>query len=161
MPEIIRIGFGGGCHWCTEAVFQRLKGVEDVTQGYLNTTTDDLYSEGILLKFDPEIIPVKVLIEIHIRTHQSFHNHSMRDKYKSGIYVFNKNQKTEVVRNLHQLQEKFSEKIITEVYTIKVFKESREEIKNYYNKDPHRPFCIKYIEPKLDILRMEFKKYLK
>jgi peptide-methionine (S)-S-oxide reductase len=161
MAEYCKIGLGGGCHWCTEAVFQKIKGVKDVFQGYLNTTTDYEYSEGILITYDPNQISLEILLVIHIKTHQSFHNHSMRNKYRSGVYVFSNSQQKEVNNHLYQLQKQYSKKIITEVYSFNDFKESREQIRNYYGKDPQRPFCIKYIEPKLKILRMEFSKYLK
>ena len=78
---MVKIGFGGGCHWCTEAVFQSLIGVETVEQGYI-ASEDDMtsFSEAIIVHFNQEEITLKALIEIHLFTHKSTSNHSMRSK---------------------------------------------------------------------------------
>jgi len=71
MAEIEKIAMGGGCHWCTEAVFQSLKGVQLVEQGFIASHgNSDKFSEGVIVHFDPHLIPLEVLIEIHLHTHQ-------------------------------------------------------------------------------------------
>ena len=68
----IKIALGGGCHWCTEAVFQSLKGVEKVNQGYVASTGENnWFSEAVIVHFNDEIITLKTLIEIHLHTHKS------------------------------------------------------------------------------------------
>ncbi|WP_317040044.1 peptide-methionine (S)-S-oxide reductase [Flavobacterium tructae] len=87
------IGFGGGCHWCTEAVFDFFKGVTNVQQGWIKSEApDDTFSEAVLVDFDSRIIPLEVLIEAHLITHSSTSNHSMREKYRSAIYFFDRNE---------------------------------------------------------------------
>ena len=82
------IGLGGGCHWCTEAVFQSLRGVTQVEQGYIAAIApDDSLSEGVIVHYNPAIISISVLIEIHLHTHKSTSNHSMRDTYRSAVYA--------------------------------------------------------------------------
>ncbi|SDR79423.1 peptide-methionine (S)-S-oxide reductase [Gramella sp. MAR_2010_147] len=160
--EVEKIGFGGGCHWCTEAVFQSLKGVEKVDQGYVSTTMKpEKFSEGVLVYFNPDVIGLKKLVEIHLRTHKSTSDHSMRSKYLSAIYVFSHLQYHEVNSKLLEFEINPKNKIITKAYFFGSFKTSREEIKNYYQTDPERPFCTKYIEPKLAILQDQYQKYLK
>jgi peptide-methionine (S)-S-oxide reductase len=86
-----RIAFGGGCHWCTEAVFQQVVGVLKVEQGYVASKAKQSdYSEGVIIHYDRDKISLKSLIEIHLHTHQSTSNHSMRNKYRSAIYTIMK-----------------------------------------------------------------------
>lgn len=156
-----KIGLGGGCHWCTEAVFQSLIGVQKVTQGYIASEEyKGVYSEGIILEFDPTLIPVKILIDIHLATHKSTSNHSMRPKYRSAIYVFSDTQReaTEIV--LEIIRNEYSEKIITEVLLFDELKVSRNEIQNYYYSNPEKPFCRMYIDPKIKILQTQFSSQL-
>ncbi len=84
-----RIGLGGGCFWCSEAVFQNLRGVAQVAQGFIYShPPHDSLSEAVLVDFDPAQISLADLIEIHLRTHASTSQHSMRQKYRSAIYAF-------------------------------------------------------------------------
>ncbi|MDT0649888.1 peptide-methionine (S)-S-oxide reductase [Autumnicola edwardsiae] len=157
-----KIALGGGCHWCTEAVFQALKGVEKVEQGYVASTEEhSAFSEAVIVHFISEEIPLKRLIEVHLYTHNSTSNHSMRSKYRSAIYYFNFQQKAEAEKSLMALQADFSETIITKVYPFGVFEPSREEIRDYYLKNPEKPFCKTYIEPKLKLLLQQFSKELR
>ena len=152
------IALGGGCHWCTEAVFQSLRGVQNVEQGYVSSTggENSTFSEAVIIHFNQEVIPLEKLIEVHLYTHKSTSDHSMRSKYRSAVYYFEEQQKARSLVTLTNLQVSFSEKIITKVYPFKEFKASREEIRNYYLKDPEKPFCKNFIDPKLKILREQF-----
>jgi len=161
MDDITRIGFGGGCHWCTEAVFQALRGVRCVKQGFIRSVPPyDTFSEAVSITFNPAIIPLSVLMDIHLRTHASGSNHSMRGKYRSAIYVHNPEQGEQVRRVLKGLQEGFNTPRITRVLEFKAFKESEARFQNYYENGPERPFCTRYIDPKLTLLRQEYGQYL-
>ena len=157
-----KIAFGGGCHWCTEAVFQQIGGVLKVEQGYVasNGKYAD-YSEGVIVHYDRDKISLESLIEIHLHTHQSTSNHSMRNKYRSAIYYFNENDKIEALAILKNLRTDFDKEIITEVLPFVSFKSSREEIQNYYLKGPDKPFCQNFISPKLELLKKKFYTSLK
>lgn len=160
--KIQKIGLGGGCHWCTEAVFQSLRGVHIVEQGFVASTgKNSTFSEAVIVHFNPEIISQEKLIQVHLYTHKSTSNHSMRSKYRSAVYYFEEHQKSEVNKTLQKLQEFFTDKIITETYPFVEFKPSRQEIQNYYFKDPEKPFCKRYIHPKLKLLREQFSKEVK
>lgn len=162
MKEISKIGFGGGCHWCTEAVFQSLKGVYNVEQGWIASEGEaNAFSEAVIVEFDASIIPLEILIEVHLRTHKSTSEHSMRKKYRSAIYVFNQDEKANVSKILEVLQPKFSSQLVTQVLSFSKFKPSREEIVNYYYKNPQKPFCETYINPKLKLLLNAFSDYTK
>lgn len=146
-----KIGFGGGCHWCTEAIFASLKGVHQVEQGWIDSHTPEAstLSEAVIVHFDPSLLTLEILIEIHLLTHNATSNHSLRQKYRSAIYTFDDVQIQEAHRILKTQQASFAKPLITKVYPFKAFKGNEEKFLNYYHKDPQRPFCKRYIEPKL------------
>lgn len=157
-----KIGLGGGCHWCTEAVFQSLRGVHKVSQGYISSKEyASSFSEGVIVEFDPRVIPLQVLLEVHVLTHKSNSDHSMRPKYRSAVYAFSETQRKSAQKVLQELTEKNRSKIITETLSYQAFKASREEILNYYYNNPERPFCKTYIDPKIKILQKQFSDQLR
>jgi len=156
-----KIALGGGCHWCTEAVFQVLKGVVKVEQGYVASVDGNAsFSEAVIVHFKEDKIALAVLIEIHLYTHNSTSNHAMRDKYRSAIYTFSEVQKKEAVHILNGFKNAFEDQIITEILPFSEFKASREAIQNYYKKNPEKPFCKQFINPKLKLLVDKFSKYV-
>jgi len=159
--SISKIGFGGGCHWCTEAFFQVLKGVKKVEQGWIASfDKQSSFSEAVIVSFDPLEISLDILVKVHLETHQSSSNHSMRKKYRSAVYTFTASQKGEAKTIIKSLQHEFDHKLITQVYSFKSFKPSPVEIQNYYRKNPSKPFCQKYIEPKLQFITDHFETQL-
>ena len=161
LVNIEKIPFGGGCHWCTEAVFQSLKGVIEVEQGFVSSDGEnESFSEAVIVHFDIEKIILKTLVEIHLLTHKSTSEHAMRKKYRSAIYYFDRNQKKEVVKILDDLQARIDSKIITKILAYKSFKSSDERFLNYYFNNPSKPFCETYINPKLQVLMQHYGKYV-
>jgi peptide-methionine (S)-S-oxide reductase len=161
MANNTKIALGGGCHWCTEAVFQALKGVLNVEQGFVASEGEyTAFSEAVIVHFNPDVITLKTLIEIHLRTHKSTSNHSMRTKYRSAIYAFSDSQGIEAETILNVFQLEFDNKLITKVYSFLKFKPSREAIQNYYLKNPKKPFCERFINPKLKLLRDTFSHHI-
>ncbi len=155
--KLKKIGFGGGCHWCTEAIFQSLRGVVNVAQGYIKSTGDEHYfSEAVIVSYNSGIIMLKDLIEIHLHTHKSTSNHSFRKKYRSAIYYFEELDKSNIRYLLDQQQQNFKTPIITKILPFYEFLPSREELLNYYLKNPEKPFCKKYVHPKLEFLRHNY-----
>lgn len=159
MELISKIALGGGCHWCTEAVFQSLIGVEKVEQGYVASMGENnSFSEAVIVHFNSEFISLKTLIEIHLNTHKSMSNHSMRAKYRSAIYAFSEEQEQQSEAIIASFRKKFDSKLVTKVYPFHSFKASREAIQNYYQKNPDKPFCETFINPKLKLLLNQFSK---
>lgn len=157
--NIQKIGFGGGCHWCTEAVFQSLNGIQKVEQGFISSEGENsTFSEAVIVHFDPNIISLETLIEIHLYTHKSTSEHSMRSKYRSAIYYFEASQKSDSIEFLSKFQKDFEKELITKVLAFCNFKESNQMFQNYYYKNPEKPFCETYINPKLSLLLTKFKK---
>lgn len=154
MEEIRKIGLGGGCHWCTEAVFQQLEGVVKVEQGYIASEAPAAtLSEAVIVHYLPKKVNLERLLEIHLQTHNSTSNHSFRKKYRSAAYFFSAEEEKEIKNLLEKLQKKFEKKLVTQVLAFRRFKASRESIRNYYKRNPDAPFCKRYIEPKLKLVR--------
>lgn len=160
MSATNKIAFGGGCHWCTEAVFQSLKGVVKVEQGFVASKGENTsFSEAVIVHFNPKNIPLSVLVEVHLLTHKSTSQHTMRKKYRSAIYIFSEEEHAKLSKILDNIQKKIKKPIITKVLLFKSFKPSEAQFKNYYLKNPEKPFCKTYIKPKLKLLIKEFSNY--
>jgi hypothetical protein len=111
------MGLGGGCHWCTEAVFQAPRGVSNVAQGFIRAPApNEAWSEAVIVTFDPSEIDEKTLIDIHLRTHASTSPHKFRGKYRSAVYVFDDGQRLRAERDLHELQADFDEPLVNQVF---------------------------------------------
>ena len=155
------LGLGGGCHWCTEAVFDHLHGVRTVEQGFHRSDPPrDAWSEAARVSWDPDTLPLHVLLEVHLRTHASTSAHSMRGKYRSAVYVGSEEEAREVREALVGLQRSFEKPLVTQVLPDRGFRMSEARFRDYYRTDPERPFCRTYIDPKLAMLRREFGSYV-
>lgn len=156
-----KIGLGGGCHWCTEAVFQSLKGVQKVEQGFIaSVDRDSHFSEAVIVYYDFNQIALKDLISIHLHTHKSTSVHSMRSKYRSAVYAFTLKDEISAVKILDGLQVDFEERIITRVLSYRDFKPSNTMFHNYYYSDQEKPFCKTYVAPKLKMLLENFSEHI-
>lgn len=156
-----KIGLGGGCHWCTEGVFQSVKGISKVDQGWIQSKGEyQNESEAVIVDFDPLEISLYEIIKIHLQTHACTSNHSMREKYRSAIYTFNENQAKLAELILKKLASDFDERIITRVLQYSFFRLNEERFLNYYQNNPEAPFCKTYIRPKLELLQDRFKNVL-
>ncbi|TXC70464.1 peptide methionine sulfoxide reductase [Sphingomonas ginsenosidivorax] len=152
-----RIGFGGGCHWCTEGVFQSLKGVARVDQGFIQSEApSDSWAEGVIVDFDPAIISLAILAEVHLRTHSAKGGYSPAGRYRSAIYVLDAAQRPEAAEAIDRFAQTTGEPARTLVLPLLGFEPSEDRYRNYYRTDPDRPFCRRYIDPKLDFIRQHF-----
>ena len=152
-----KIAFGGGCHWCTEGVFQALRGVPHVDQGFIQSEAPaDTWAEGVIVTFDPSILELTTLCEVHLRTHSATRARSPRSKYRSAIYIFEVSQRSEAELAIARLADESGKAVHTLILPFKSFKASDERHQNYYRTNPSRPFCRRYIDPKLDYIRQHF-----
>lgn len=151
-----KIGFGGGCHWCTEAIFQALNGVDHVEQGWIASTPPfETFSEGIIVHYN-ENINLETLIEVHLLTHSSASAHSMRNKYRSAVYYFDKDDQTQAQSIISGLALKNNVNYITQTLPFGDFRLNTESQLNYYKNNKQAPFCKTYIDPKLTAIRERF-----
>lgn len=157
MESSNKIAFGGGCHWCTEAVFQSIKGVVRVEQGFVASIGEEFYfSEAVVVHYLDHRVMLEDLILIHLNSHRATSAHSMRHKYRSAIYVYNQRDQEISTKALEIYQEEFSHKLVTQVLPFVAFKPSEARFHNYYFSNPEKPFCETYISPKLQILLHKF-----
>ena len=133
--------------------------MKQVEQGWIAAENHTEFSEAVIVHFDPKLIPLKVLIEVHLRTHSATANHSMRSKYRSAIYTFDDAQFQKSKEVLDQQQQFFDEVLITSVLQFQDFKINDERYLNYYQKNPDKPFCKNVIDPKLKILLRSFSEF--
>ncbi len=130
-----------------------------VQQGYIASTgTATDFSEAVIIHYDPHQITLHDLIEIHLLTHKSTSNHSFRKKYRSAIYHFTETQQQEIEVCVSLFRKESKNQLITQVLKFHTFKPSRDSLLNYYKKNPNKPFCERYITPKLEFLKSKYEK---
>ena len=155
--EAHETGFGGGCHWCTEAVFQSLRGIVRVRQGFIAADPPyDGFSEAVAVAWDPVRISLEDLVAVHLATHASTSMHKMRGKYRSAIYVHEPATAIAVLAAIERLGHETGSAFVTEVLPFRAFRESDPRFRDYYLRNRAGPFCESYIEPKLALLRQRF-----
>lgn len=171
--------FGGGCFWCTEAVFQRIDGVEKVVSGYCNGDIDNPtyeqvctgktgHAEVIQITFDPSKVKFARLLEVHFKTHDpTTLNRQGADtgtQYRSGIYCHNEDQKQQAESVKKQLDDSgaFIDPIVTEVVMLEKFYPAEDYHQNYYNLNGKtNPYCTNVIVPKVEKFKKVFADILK
>lgn len=167
--------FGGGCFWCTEAVFQSLRGVESVMSGYsggqmlnpdyrnvCNGTTG--HAEVIQIQFDPTQISYADLLRIHLATHDPTSlNRQGADRgtqYRSVIFTHSAEQQATAQQVIAEMQENFDDPIVTQVMPAETFYAAEDYHQNYYRSNPSAGYCQAVINPKLNKVRDFFQQYL-
>ena len=169
--------FGGGCFWCTEAIFQNLKGVIKVESGYSggrisNPTYREVssgitgHAEVIEFTYNPNEIAYEDLVKIHLTTHDpTTLNQQGADKgtqYRSVVFYRNEDEKTIALNLIKELKSTYDNMIITEVAMFEHFYPAEEHHQNYYtnNMDNNR-YCAVVINPKLRKFKELYKDKLK
>ena len=169
--------FGGGCFWCTEAVFQQIKGVEKVVSGYSGGTAPGKptyrevcsgltgHAEVIQITFVSSSISFEDLVTIFMTTHDpTTLNRQGGDtgtQYRSVIYYHNESQK-EIAQNvIESLKNYFDNPIVTEISPIGIFYEAEDYHQNYYQNNQSQGYCSFVITPKLSKLRQLYADKLK
>ncbi|MFC6053431.1 peptide-methionine (S)-S-oxide reductase [Acinetobacter sp. Ac_877] len=166
---------GGGCFWCTEAVFLQLKGVTHITSGYAGGHTthpsyDDIcrgdtnHAEVILIDFDETQISYEQLLNVFFAIHDpttlNRQGNDIGTQYRSVIYYFNDEQKQQAESLIEQLEQD-DLAIVTEVSLAPQFFPAEEYHQNYFAKNPTQGYCNFSIPPKLLKLRSKFTELLK
>ncbi len=164
------IYLGGGCFWCTEAVFQEVTGVTEVDSGYSGGSVDNPsyeevcsgrtgHAEVVRIRFDPDIITLREVLEIFFDTHDpttlNRQGHDVGEQYRSVIFYMNNNQREVAQSLIRELTEskKFRKPIVTALEPFKNFYTSESYHKNYYRDNEYAPYCTFVISPKLEKFR--------
>ena len=170
--------FGSGCFWCTEAFFQRLKGVEKVVSGYSggkikNPTYREVcsgktgHAEVIQVTYNPEIISYKALLEVFWKTHDpttlNQQGNDVGTQYRSVIFYHDQDQENQAKHYKQELDKAgiFAGPIVTEISPYETFFAADDYHQNYYNSNANQPYCNIVITPKLEKFEKVFKEVLK
>lgn len=160
---------GGGCFWCTEAVFNQVKGVQKVVSGYTggNAPGKPTYreicsgltghAEVVKITYDANIISYKDILIIFMTTHDpTTLNRQGADagtQYRSVIYYYNDTQKQIAELVLKELAPYYNNPIVTEISPMGIFYEAEKEHQEFYKNNPEYGYCTYVIDPKLNKLR--------
>jgi peptide-methionine (S)-S-oxide reductase len=170
--------FGSGCFWCTEAVFSELQGVLKVEPGYAggtvaNPTYEDVcsdstgHAEVAQITFDPSLISYRELLEVLFSTHDpTTPNRQGADEgtqYRSVIFYGDPEQKMQAEGIIRELTaaHTFPNAIVTEVTPLRAFYPAEDYHREYYSRNPAKPYCQTVIAPKLAKFRAHWKTKLK
>lgn len=170
--------FGAGCFWCVEAVFQQLKGVKSVTSGYSGghvknpayrevTSGNTGHAEAVQIKFDPEQISFRQLLEVFWKTHDpttlNRQGPDIGPQYRSVIFYHNDEQKRIAEESKNEMDRSgyYNNPIVTEIEPFTNFYVAEDYHQDYYESNPNQPYCRIWIDPKMKKLQEQFGQYLK
>jgi len=170
--------FGGGCFWCTEAVFDELRGVQSVVSGYAGGTSKNPtyeqvcsgrtgHAEVIKIEFDPQQISFRDLLTVFFATHDpttlNRQGNDVGTQYRSVVLYANDEQKREAGSFIKELEHSntFASPIVTTLEPLTDFYPAENYHQKYYANNPYQPYCQYMIPPKLDKLHKKFNELLK
>lgn len=170
--------FGGGCFWCTEAVFKELKGVISVKPGYCgghtkNPTYREVcsgttgHAEVIQIKYDPSVVEFEKLLQVFFETHDpttlNRQGNDVGTQYRSVVFYHNDEQGTKAKDIIQRLDKAkaYSSPIVTQVEKLDKFYEAEDYHRDYFSTNPNQPYCAGVIRPKVEKFRKVFKEDLK
>jgi peptide-methionine (S)-S-oxide reductase len=164
---------GNGCFWCTEAVFQRLKGVIKVSSGYAGGQTENPdyksvctgqtgHAECLQIEFNPDQLSYSELLEVFFATHDpttlNRQGNDIGTQYRSVIFYHNEEQKNIAAAYIEQLNQSkvFSAPIVTTLEPLIKFYPAENYHQDYYNLNGNAPYCRFVIRPKLEKFNKHF-----
>lgn len=171
------IVLGGGCFWCLDAAYRRVKGVEQVVSGYAgghwpNPTYERVVSgttghaEVVEVTFDPQVITLKTILDIYWTIHNpttlNRQGNDVGTQYRSIILYNSPAQHAEIEKSIQEIAVPlWGENITTEIVPLEKFYPSEDYHQDYFNKNPEQGYCQVIINPKLQKLTNKFAQLLK
>ena len=173
MSQLQTLVLGGGCFWCTEAVYVTVRGVTDVESGYANGHVDRPsyeqvctgttgHNEVVRLVYDPEQVSTRQLLEIffviHDPTQLNRQGNDVGTQYRSGIYYTTPEQKDvadDLIREMSQ-DKLFGAPIVTEVLPLTSYWPAEQYHQDFFEKNPYQGYCLAVAAPKVDKFRKTF-----
>jgi peptide-methionine (S)-S-oxide reductase len=176
--ELEKATLGGGCFWCTEAVYLQLNGVVDVKPGYsgghvknptykevCNETTG--HAEVVQITFDPEIVSFSEILEVFFVTHDptslNRQGNDVGTQYRSAIFYHSEKQKhtaLEIIKGLEK-EKAYNKPIVTEVTAFDIFYVAEDYHINYFARNKNQPYCQYVVAPKVEKFKKVFKDKMK
>lgn len=165
--------FGGGCFWCTEAVFQMLKGVSKVEPGYAGGAVEnpsyERVSEGntghaevIRVTYDPTVISYEDLLTVFFGSHDpttpNRQGNDVGEQYRSVIFYSTDDEKIVAEKLINDVQKSLTDgtQVVTQVLPLEKFYAAEDYHKDYFKKNTSAPYCQLIIEPKVEKVRKRF-----
>ena len=170
------IYLAGGCFWCVEAIFLKLKGVRSITPGYIggvskNPTYEEIckgrsgHAEAIKCDFDDKIISLELILEIffvaHDPTQKNRQGNDIGTQYRSAIFYTNVKQKKKAEEAIKKAEKIYQNTIQTELSDKLNFFVAEEYHHNYFLKNPNSIYCNALIPPKLKTLQKKYSNIFK
>lgn len=163
----------GGCFWCTEAVFERMKGVNDVVSGYIgghvaNPTYEAVcskktgHAEAVEIYYDPTQTTYEELLEVFFKTHDpttpNKQGHDEGPQYRSSIFIHNAQQHEIAKRYIAKLDQsgEFKSKIVTQLEKASKFYPAEEYHQDYFRRNPNAGYCQAVVKSKVQKFNAEF-----
>ena len=171
-----KIDFGGGCFWCTEAIFQRVKGVLKVESGYsggavINPTYREVcsgvtgHAEMVEITYNPGEISFEDLLKIHLSTHNPTtvdrQGADSGSQYRSVIFYRTETEKQAAIRIIDEVQKSYPDMIVTQLQMFDHFFKAEDYHQDYYNRNQEAGYCQVVIDPKLSKFRDLYREKLK
>lgn len=158
---------GGGCFWCTEAVFQKLEGLNNIMPGYMggsieNPTYEEVcngttgHAEVVQIEYDENELNYQDILGVFFKTHDpttlNRQGNDVGTQYRSEIFYHTEEQKQQAEAFINGLTEQqvFDRPIVTKVSPADTFYEAEDYHVNYFNRNPNQPYCAAVIRPKVD-----------
>lgn len=166
----------GGCFWCLDAVYRRLKGVDKVFSGYAGgkkpdptyyevATGETGHAEAVQITFDEKIIPNDVILDlfflIHDPTTLNRQGADVGTQYRSVMFYKDDEQRKDFEATVVRAKEHWEDPIVTEITKLDTFYPAEEEHQDYFNKNPGNGYCTIVIAPKIVKARSEYTKWFK
>ncbi|WOE69130.1 peptide-methionine (S)-S-oxide reductase MsrA [Hydrogenimonas thermophila] len=167
---------GGGCFWCLEAVFENVKGVEDVVSGYagghINNPTYEAvcsgttgHAEVVQITYDPTIISFKDILEIFWKIHDpttlNRQGADVGTQYRSVIFYHDEKQKEIAKESKAEAQKNFTSPIVTEISPLQTFWKAEDYHQDYFKNNPNQGYCQVVVAPKVEKFQKTFKELVK
>lgn len=167
------ITLGGGCFWCTEAVYVAVRGVTDVESGYCNGTAQRPsyeqvctgrtgHNEVVRLQYDPAQISLRQILEIFFLIHDPTTRNSQGNdhgtQYRSGIYYTDARQQQVALELIRELQDAkvYGRAVVTEVLPLANYWPAEDYHQDYFAKNPHQGYCMAVAAPKVAKFRKTY-----
>lgn len=178
MSNLETATLAAGCFWCVEAVFDDLKGVEDVVSGYSGGHTENPtyrevcdgntgHAEVIQVRFDPDVISFKEILQVFFSVHDpttlNRQGHDVGTQYRSAIFYHSDEQKRVAVETIAEVNAEgiWDGPIVTEVTPFDKFYIAEDYHQEYFVNNPNQPYCAAVVAPKVAKFRQKFVSRLK
>jgi peptide-methionine (S)-S-oxide reductase len=169
---------GGGCFWCTEAVYKQMKGVLTVMPGYSGghiknpsyrevCTGTTGHAEVVQIRFDPSVVSYAEILEVFFQVHDpttlNRQGADVGTQYRSAIFYHSEEQKKTAENTILRLENEkaFSLPVVTEVTAFTQFYPAEDYHRDYFEHNPNQPYCRMVVSPKVEKFRKSFKEKLK